>query len=71
MVSLRVEILRLSMDLGFVVEANPHVAGGRSHAQKDLVTIRDQGKTLENQKQFHERMALYRRYGHDREKAIP
>jgi len=34
------------------------------------VTIRDPGKILENQKQFRERIALYRQYGHDREKAM-
>jgi ubiquinone/menaquinone biosynthesis C-methylase UbiE len=70
MALLRAEILYLSMDLRFDAVKNPHVVEGRFPAQKGLVTIRDQGKALDNQKQFQERMALYRSYGHDREKAM-
>ena len=54
----------------FVAAGIPPAAGEIPPVRRDPVTIRDQQKALENQKQFLARIELYRQYGHDREKAM-
>lgn len=70
MALLRAEILCLRVGPRFDAAKNPPAVEGRYPVRKGLVTIKDQGNTLENKKKFQERMALYRSYGHDREKAM-